>query len=52
MLKGYKTYLLAALTAAGALVSYLVGEITVAQAIQLAVTAGLSCTIRNAIPPK
>ena len=49
MLKGYKTYILAGVTVVGAAASYLVGDISLAQAIQLAVTAGIGATIRSGI---
>ncbi len=51
MFKGYKTYIVAALAVLGAAVSYLVGDITLAAAAQLALTAVLGATVRNAIPP-
>jgi hypothetical protein len=49
MLKGYKTYILAGVTVIGAAASYLVGDITLQAAVQLAVTAALSATIRDGI---
>ena len=49
MLKGYKTYIVGTLTALGAIAGYLVGDASLADAIQLAVTAVLSMTVRNGI---
>lgn len=48
-LKGYKTYLVAGLAVLGAIVSYLVGDLALADAAQLALTAILGATVRNAI---
>lgn len=50
MLKGYKTYVTAAVTVIGAVAAYLVGDVGLADTIQLVVTAVLGATIRNAIP--
>lgn len=49
MLKGYKTYILAGVTIIGAAASYLVGDITLQAAVQLAVTAALGATLRDGI---
>lgn len=49
MLKGYKTYITAAVTVIGAVAAYLVGDATLSATIQLVVTAVLGATIRNAI---
>lgn len=49
MLKGYKTYIVGGLAVLGALASFLVGDIAAADAIQLALTAILGATVRNAI---
>lgn len=49
MLAGYKTYLIAALAVLGALVSYLVGDLAAPAAAQMALTAMLGATVRNAI---
>jgi hypothetical protein len=49
MLKGYKTYVTAALAAIGAVAAYLVGDATLIQAAQLAVTALLGAFLRNGI---
>lgn len=49
MLKGYKTYILAAVTIIGAGASYLVGDIPLQAAVQLAVTAALGAAIRDGI---
>ena len=48
-LKGYKTYLVSALAVLGAVVSYLVGDLALVDAAQLALTAVLGATVRNAI---
>lgn len=50
MFKGYKTYILGTVSLVGAAASYLVGEISLAEAIQLGITAALGMTVRNAIP--
>ena len=49
MLAGKKTYLVGGLGIAGAVVSFLVGDIDAAQAAQLTLTAILSMTVRNSI---
>jgi hypothetical protein len=49
MFKGYKTYIVSAVSIIGAVAAYLVGDVSVAQTIQLIVTAVLGATIRNAI---
>jgi hypothetical protein len=49
MFKGYKTYIVASLSVIGAVAAYLVGDATIAQTVQLVVTAVLGATIRNAI---
>lgn len=49
MLKGYKTYIVGGLALLGALAGYLVGDDTLAQAMQLGVTALLGMTVRSAI---
>lgn len=48
-LKGKKTYVVGALSVIGAAASYLVGDITAPEAIQIAITAILGMTVRNAI---
>lgn len=48
-LKGKKTYLVGAVAILGAVVSYLVGDATAAEASQAVLTAVLGMTIRNAI---
>lgn len=50
MLKGYKTYITAAVTIIGAVAAYLVGDVAAADAAQLVLTAILGATVRNAIP--
>jgi hypothetical protein len=49
LLKGYKTYIVGAVTVVGAAASFLVGDTDVAQTAQLIVTAVLGMTVRNAI---
>jgi len=48
-LKGKKTYIVGGLGILGAVASFLVGDATAIQAGQLAVTAVLGMTMRNAI---
>lgn len=48
-LKGKKTYVVAAVTIIGAIGSVLTGDLAIADAVQLAVTALLGATIRNGI---
>ncbi len=50
MLSGYKTYIVAGVTVIGAVAGYLTGDATLADTIQLCVTAVLGATIRNGIP--
>ncbi len=52
MLIGYKTYILAGVSIIGAAASYLVGDLPLADAVQLAVTAGLGATLRGGISSK
>ena len=49
MLSGYKTYVVAALAVIGAVASYLVGDSTLQQALQLIIPAVLGVTIRHGI---
>lgn len=49
MLKGKRTYILAGVAIIGAIASYLVGDIALADAIQLALTAAIGATVRAAI---
>ncbi len=46
MLKGKKTYVVAALAILGAVGAYLTGDMTLAQAIQAGITALLGATLR------
>jgi len=48
-LSGYKTYIVAALTVLGAVASYLIGDVALADAAQLVVTAVLGATIRAGV---
>lgn len=49
MLKGYKTYILATVTVIGAAASYLVGDITLVEALNLAIPAVTGAFVRNGI---
>lgn len=48
-MSGYKTYLVAFATVAGALASYFAGSITLEQALSLIVPAVLAATVRHGI---
>lgn len=47
MLRGYKTYILATVSIVGAVASYLVGDVTLADAVQIALTGAIGATLRN-----
>mgnify|MGYP001565601438 FL=1 len=49
ILAGKKTYIVAALAVIGAIAGLLTGDVTQADAIQLALTAVLGATVRNGI---
>ena len=49
MLQGYKTYITAAVAIIGAVAGYLTGDLQLAAAVQLAVTAILGATLRSGI---
>ncbi len=49
MLKGYKTYIAAGLSALGVVAAYLVGDMTGAQAIQAIIPIVLALPLRHAI---
>jgi len=49
MLSGYKTYILGGVTIIGAIAAYLVGDTSLADAIQLAITAALGMTVRAGV---
>lgn len=49
MLKGYKTYITGGLAVLGAVAGYLTGDLALADAVQIGVTAVLGMTVRNAI---
>lgn len=49
MLKGYKTYIVAALAVLSAAASYLVGDMSLQDALQLAFTGLIGATLRNGI---
>ena len=52
LLKGYKTYVTAALTVVGAVGAYLVGDATGEVTAQLVITALLAAFVRNGIANK
>lgn len=47
MLKGYKTYITGAMAILAAVVAYLVGDLSLADAAQTAITGLLAMTLRN-----
>ena len=49
MLSGYKTYILAGVTVIGATASFLVGDISLIQALNLAIPAVTGAFVRNGI---
>lgn len=49
MLAGYKTYIVAGLAILTAISTYLTGDATMSEAIQLCVTAALGATIRHGV---
>lgn len=49
MLKGYRTYILAAVAIISAAAAYLVGDITLAEAGQLVITGALGASIRAGV---
>lgn len=49
MLKGYRTYILGAVTILGSLAAYLVGDTSLSEAVNLIVTAGMGMFIRSGI---
>lgn len=49
MLSGYKTYILAGVTVIGAAASYLVGDITLVEALNLAIPALSGAFVRNGL---
>lgn len=51
-LKGKKTYVVAALAVVGAVASYLTGDLALADAVQLAITAILGATVRAGVAAK
>lgn len=50
MFKGYKTYITAGVAVITAVATYLTGDATLAEAIQLSITAVLGATVRAGIP--
>jgi hypothetical protein len=49
MLKGYKTYVVGVVAIISTVASYLVGDLDIANAAQLVLSAVLGMTVRNAI---
>lgn len=49
MLKGYKTYIVAAVGVITAAAGYLVGDMDLAQAVQLAFSSILAATVRSGV---
>ncbi len=49
MLKGYRTYILGTITIIGAVASYLVGDASISEAVNLMVTAGMGMFIRSGV---
>lgn len=49
MLKGYRTYILGAVTIIGAVAAYLVGDVSLSETVNLVVTAGMGMFIRSGI---
>ncbi len=49
MLSGYKTYLIAGAAIITAIANYLAGDMSLAETIQLVVTAAMGATIRSGI---
>lgn len=49
MLSGYKTYVTAALAIAGAVAAYLVGDMSLADAVQIVVPALIGAFVRNGV---
>lgn len=50
MLKGYKTYITAGVAVIGAVAGYAVGDLSIADAAQLVVTALMGTFIRTNLP--
>ena len=49
MLAGKKTYILGGVTILGAVASFLVGDISLIEALNLAIPAAIGMTVRNGI---
>lgn len=49
MLKGYKTYIVAAVAVVSAVAAYLVGDVSLAAAVQAVITAVLAATLRHGV---
>lgn len=52
MLKGYKTYIMAGMGALSAVVAYLVGDLSLTDAIQGVIASGAIAALRDAIGKK
>ena len=49
MLKGYRTYILGGVAVIGAIASYLIGDASLTETINLVVTAGMAMFVRSGI---
>ena len=49
MLKGYRTYILGGVTIIGAVATYLIGDASLNETINLVVTAGMGMFIRSGV---
>lgn len=49
MFKGYRTYILGAVTIIGSVAAYLVGDASLSETINLVVTAGMGMFIRSGV---
>jgi|SanBayMetagenome_1026888.scaffolds.fasta_scaffold53557_1 hypothetical protein len=49
MLKGYRTYILGAVTVIGAVAAYLVGDTTITEAVNLSINAILLMFVRSGV---
>ena len=49
MLKGYRTYILGAVTIIGAIAAYLVGDVSLTETVNLAVTTAMGMFIRSGV---
>ncbi len=49
MLKGYRTYILGAVTIIGSIAAYLVGDASISETVNLCVTAAMGMFIRSGV---